>query len=73
MLRTIADFRHDVDSTITPRGRDVLDQLMPRLLAEVCPRRRADRAGAAAQLLLSIVTRTTYLERAAHHRARSAI
>ena len=39
MLRTIADFRHDVDKrTIGPRGRDVLDQLMPRLLAEVCPR-----------------------------------
>ncbi|MBC3377894.1 bifunctional [glutamate--ammonia ligase]-adenylyl-L-tyrosine phosphorylase/[glutamate--ammonia-ligase] adenylyltransferase [Serratia fonticola] len=64
MLRSIADFRHDVDKrTIGPRGRDVLDQLMPRLLAEVCS--RVDAATALTrltQLLLSIVTRTTYLE-----------
>ncbi|MFI8417191.1 bifunctional [glutamate--ammonia ligase]-adenylyl-L-tyrosine phosphorylase/[glutamate--ammonia-ligase] adenylyltransferase [Serratia sp. NPDC078593] len=64
MLRTIADFRHDVDKrTIGPRGRDVLDQLMPRLLVEVCPRSDAPTALARlTQLLLSIVTRTTYLE-----------
>ncbi|WP_426506378.1 bifunctional [glutamate--ammonia ligase]-adenylyl-L-tyrosine phosphorylase/[glutamate--ammonia-ligase] adenylyltransferase [Serratia proteamaculans] len=64
MLRTIAEFRHDVDKrTIGPRGRDVLDQLMPRLLAEVCPRQDAPTALLRlTQLLLSIVTRTTYLE-----------
>ncbi|MHC5176123.1 bifunctional [glutamate--ammonia ligase]-adenylyl-L-tyrosine phosphorylase/[glutamate--ammonia-ligase] adenylyltransferase [Serratia rhizosphaerae] len=64
MLRTLADFRQDVDKrTIGPRGREVLDQLMPRLLAEVCPRSDAPTALARlTQLLLSIVTRTTYLE-----------
>ncbi|CAM3300944.1 MULTISPECIES: bifunctional [glutamate--ammonia ligase]-adenylyl-L-tyrosine phosphorylase/[glutamate--ammonia-ligase] adenylyltransferase [Yersinia] len=63
-LSTLASFRHDVDKrTIGPRGRDKLDQLMPRLLAEVCPRRDADIAlSRLIQLLLSIVTRTTYLE-----------
>lgn len=64
ILRTIADFRHDVNKrTIGPRGRDVLDQLMPRLLAEVCLRQDAPMAlSRLIQLLLSIVTRTTYLE-----------
>ncbi|PVZ85152.1 bifunctional [glutamate--ammonia ligase]-adenylyl-L-tyrosine phosphorylase/[glutamate--ammonia-ligase] adenylyltransferase [Serratia sp. S1B] len=64
MLHTIAGFRHDVDKrTIGPRGRDVLDQLMPRLLAEVCPRHDVTTVLVRlSQLLLSIVTRTTYLE-----------
>lgn len=64
MLRTIAEFRHDMDKrTIGPRGRNVLDQLMPRLLAEVCPRNDAVTVLVRlTQLLLSIVTRTTYLE-----------
>ncbi|GAA3583585.1 bifunctional [glutamate--ammonia ligase]-adenylyl-L-tyrosine phosphorylase/[glutamate--ammonia-ligase] adenylyltransferase [Gibbsiella greigii] len=64
VLRIITDFRQDVGKrTIGPRGREVLDQLMPRLLAEVCPRSDAPTALARlAQLLLSIVTRTTYLE-----------
>lgn len=64
ILRSIAGFRHDVDKrTIGPRGRDVLDQLMPRLLAEVCSRVDAPTILARlTQLLLSIVTRTTYLE-----------
>lgn len=64
LLTTIYDFRHDVDKrTIGPRGREVLDQLMPRLFAEVCPRPDANIAlRRLVQLLLSIVTRTTYLE-----------
>lgn len=37
LLRAITDFRHDlVKRTIGPRGRDVLDHLMPMLLAGVC-------------------------------------
>ncbi|ENA1773425.1 bifunctional [glutamate--ammonia ligase]-adenylyl-L-tyrosine phosphorylase/[glutamate--ammonia-ligase] adenylyltransferase [Yersinia ruckeri] len=64
LLNLLTSFRHDVDKrTIGPRGRDKLDQLMPRLLAEVCPRSDADIAlSRLIQLLLSIVTRTTYLE-----------
>ncbi|MDA5544015.1 bifunctional [glutamate--ammonia ligase]-adenylyl-L-tyrosine phosphorylase/[glutamate--ammonia-ligase] adenylyltransferase [Yersinia rochesterensis] len=64
LLTTIHHFRHDVDKrTIGPRGREVLDQLMPRLFAEVCPRPDANVAlSRLIQLLLSIVTRTTYLE-----------
>lgn len=62
--RAVADFRHDVAKrTIGPRGRDVLDQLMPTLLAEVCAHPEADRILARlTPLLLGIVTRTTYLE-----------
>jgi [glutamine synthetase] adenylyltransferase / [glutamine synthetase]-adenylyl-L-tyrosine phosphorylase len=64
LLTTINHFRHDVDKrTIGPRGREVLDQLMPRLFAEVCLRPDANVAlSRLIQLLLSIVTRTTYLE-----------
>ncbi|MEY4921756.1 MAG: hypothetical protein RLY17_473 [Pseudomonadota bacterium] len=64
LLTTINNFRHDVDKrTIGPRGREVLDQLMPRLFAEVCPRPDANIAlSRLIQLLLRIVTRTTYLE-----------
>lgn len=64
LLQTINDFRQDVDKrTIGPRGRQALDQLMPRLLSEVCP--RDDAAVALSRLtplLLGVVTRTTYLE-----------
>ncbi|MEY4474619.1 MAG: hypothetical protein RL248_386 [Pseudomonadota bacterium] len=64
LLTTINNFRHDVAKrTIGPRGREVLDQLMPRLFAEVCPRPDANIAlSRLIQLLLRIVTRTTYLE-----------
>ncbi|MFJ5339233.1 bifunctional [glutamate--ammonia ligase]-adenylyl-L-tyrosine phosphorylase/[glutamate--ammonia-ligase] adenylyltransferase [Pectobacterium sp. CHL-2024] len=64
LMRTIVEFRHDVAKrTIGPRGRDVLDQLMPCLLAEVCARQEADTVlSRLTPLLLGIVTRTTYLE-----------
>lgn len=64
ILVTITQFRHDLDKrTIGPRGREVLDQLMPRLLASVCPRDDAATVLARlTQLLQKIVTRTTYLE-----------
>ncbi|WP_428944236.1 bifunctional [glutamate--ammonia ligase]-adenylyl-L-tyrosine phosphorylase/[glutamate--ammonia-ligase] adenylyltransferase [Pantoea sp. FN060301] len=64
LLRAITEFRQDVDKrTIGPRGRQALDQLMPRLLSEVCPREDAAvTLGRLTPLLLSVVTRTTYLE-----------
>ncbi|MGB9098673.1 bifunctional [glutamate--ammonia ligase]-adenylyl-L-tyrosine phosphorylase/[glutamate--ammonia-ligase] adenylyltransferase, partial [Erwinia sp.] len=64
LLQTINDFRQDVDKrTIGPRGRQALDQLMPRLLSEVCPRNDAAVAlSRLTPLLLGVVTRTTYLE-----------
>ncbi|MCG8707342.1 bifunctional [glutamate--ammonia ligase]-adenylyl-L-tyrosine phosphorylase/[glutamate--ammonia-ligase] adenylyltransferase [Brenneria sp. 4F2] len=64
LLREITDFHRDVAKrTIGPRGRDVLDQLMPNLLAEVCARQEADTIlSRLTPLLLGIVTRTTYLE-----------
>ncbi|MBF6636166.1 bifunctional [glutamate--ammonia ligase]-adenylyl-L-tyrosine phosphorylase/[glutamate--ammonia-ligase] adenylyltransferase [Rouxiella silvae] len=64
LLRTINDFRQDVDKrTIGPRGRDQLDQLMPRILAKVCTYKTADiLLQRLTLLLLNIVTRTTYIE-----------
>jgi glutamate-ammonia-ligase adenylyltransferase len=64
VLYQIADFRRDVDKrTIGPRGRDQLDLLMPRLLAQVCTYKNADvTLQRLMQLLLNIVTRTTYIE-----------
>ena len=64
LLREITDFRHDVDKrTIGPRGRQALDQLMPRLLSEVCPRDDAAiTLTRLTPLLLGVVTRSTYLE-----------
>lgn len=64
IIHGILMFRHDLNKrTIGPRGRDVLDALMPKLLAKVGE--RAD-AGQVVErltpLLLSIVSRTTYLE-----------
>ncbi|WP_413726541.1 bifunctional [glutamate--ammonia ligase]-adenylyl-L-tyrosine phosphorylase/[glutamate--ammonia-ligase] adenylyltransferase [Sodalis sp. RH16] len=64
LLEQLTGFRRDVAKrTIGPRGREVLDQLMPRLLGEICPRPDADMAfSRLAPILLSIVSRTTYLE-----------
>ncbi|CAM3798208.1 bifunctional [glutamate--ammonia ligase]-adenylyl-L-tyrosine phosphorylase/[glutamate--ammonia-ligase] adenylyltransferase [Xenorhabdus thuongxuanensis] len=64
MLDIMALFRRDVSKrTIGPRGRDVLDQLMPRLLAKIAARADADIVlERITSLLLSIVSRTTYLE-----------
>ncbi|PHM39849.1 glutamine-synthetase adenylyltransferase [Xenorhabdus mauleonii] len=64
MLDVIALFRQDISKrTIGPRGRDVLDQLMPRLLAKVGERKDANTVlERIIPLLLSIVSRTTYLE-----------
>ena len=64
LLRSINEFRQDVDKrTIGPRGRQALDQLMPRLLSEVVPRDDAVvTLGRLTPLLLGVVTRTTYLE-----------
>ncbi|MBW7982685.1 bifunctional [glutamate--ammonia ligase]-adenylyl-L-tyrosine phosphorylase/[glutamate--ammonia-ligase] adenylyltransferase [Enterobacillus tribolii] len=71
LARIIRDFRHDLDKrTIGPRGRDVLDQLMPTLLGEVSVREDAVRLlQRLTPLLLNIVTRTTYLELLAEYRA----
>ncbi len=64
VLRLIGEFRQDTDKrTIGPRGRQVLDQLMPRLLSEACSRNDAPLPlSRLLPLLLGIVTRTTYLE-----------
>ncbi len=61
VLTLIADFRKELDKrTIGPRGRQVLDHLMPHLLSDVCAREDAAvtllRITA---LLAGIVTRTT--------------
>lgn len=57
-------FRLDVGRrTIGPRGRQALDQLMPRLLSEVCPRKDAALLlNRLTPLLLGVLTRSTYLE-----------
>ena len=64
VLALIADFRKELDKrTIGPRGRQVLDQLMPRLLSDVCSRADAHvPLSRMTPLLVGIVTRTTYLE-----------
>lgn len=64
LLNAITAFRQDINRrTIGPRGRQALEQLMPRLLAEVCPREdAAETLNRLAPLLLSVVTRSTYLE-----------
>ncbi len=60
----VAMFRQDVSKrTIGPRGRDVLDQVMPRLLEKIGARKDASIVlTRITSLLLSIVSRTTYLE-----------
>ena len=64
LYSVLNNFRQDASRrTIGPRGRLALDQLMPRLLSEVCPREDADvLLGRLAPLLLGVLTRSTYLE-----------
>ena len=64
IIHGILMFRHDLNKrTIGPRGRDVLDDLMPKLLAKVGEREDAGQViERMTPLLLSIVSRTTYLE-----------
>ncbi|MCG7368107.1 bifunctional [glutamate--ammonia ligase]-adenylyl-L-tyrosine phosphorylase/[glutamate--ammonia-ligase] adenylyltransferase, partial [Pantoea sp. ACRSH] len=62
--RALDDFRQDISRrTIGPRGRMAIDQLMPRLLSEVCPRDDAAVTfSRLVPLLLGVLTRSTYLE-----------
>ncbi|MDU7869220.1 MAG: bifunctional [glutamate--ammonia ligase]-adenylyl-L-tyrosine phosphorylase/[glutamate--ammonia-ligase] adenylyltransferase, partial [Pantoea sp.] len=62
--QTLEAFRQDISRrTIGPRGRQALDQLMPRLLSEVCPRDDAAvTLSRLTPLLLGVLTRSTYLE-----------
>ncbi|MDU4391877.1 MAG: bifunctional [glutamate--ammonia ligase]-adenylyl-L-tyrosine phosphorylase/[glutamate--ammonia-ligase] adenylyltransferase, partial [Klebsiella michiganensis] len=64
VVALIADFRKELDKrTIGPRGRQVLDHLMPHLLADVCSRDDVPvPLSRLMPLLTGIVTRTTYLE-----------
>lgn len=62
--QTLQIFRQDIGKrTIGPRGRDVLDTLMPKLLAKICLQPQTlVTLQRVTPLLLSIVSRTTYLE-----------
>ncbi len=64
LLRVLRDFRQDVARrTIGPRGRLALDQLMPRLLSELCGSPQADETlHRLIPLLTGVLTRSTYLE-----------
>ncbi|MDR9889500.1 bifunctional [glutamate--ammonia ligase]-adenylyl-L-tyrosine phosphorylase/[glutamate--ammonia-ligase] adenylyltransferase [Pseudenterobacter timonensis] len=64
VVALIADFRKELDRrTIGPRGRQVLDHLMPHLLSDVCSRPDAPvPLSRLTPLLAGIITRTTYLE-----------
>ncbi|MGP3592680.1 bifunctional [glutamate--ammonia ligase]-adenylyl-L-tyrosine phosphorylase/[glutamate--ammonia-ligase] adenylyltransferase [Vagococcus sp. WN89Y] len=64
VVALIADFRKELARrTIGPRGRQVLDQLMPHLLSDVCSRDDAPvPLSRLTPLLTGIITRTTYLE-----------
>ncbi|WP_417315301.1 bifunctional [glutamate--ammonia ligase]-adenylyl-L-tyrosine phosphorylase/[glutamate--ammonia-ligase] adenylyltransferase [Enterobacter sp.] len=64
VVALIADFRLELNKrAIGPRGRQVLDHLMPHLLSDVCSRADAPVPLSRMMPLLSgIITRTTYLE-----------
>ncbi|WP_409429896.1 bifunctional [glutamate--ammonia ligase]-adenylyl-L-tyrosine phosphorylase/[glutamate--ammonia-ligase] adenylyltransferase [Pantoea sp.] len=64
LLSALNAFRLDVNKrTIGPRGRQALDQLMPRLLSEICPLpNAAETLNRLTPLLVGILTRSTYLE-----------
>lgn len=64
LLSSYGFFRQDLAKrTIGPRGREVLDQLMPKLIAKIYHRDDINRIlQRIILLLISIVSRTTYLE-----------
>ncbi|MEG1211131.1 MAG: bifunctional [glutamate--ammonia ligase]-adenylyl-L-tyrosine phosphorylase/[glutamate--ammonia-ligase] adenylyltransferase [Leclercia sp.] len=64
VVALIADFRMEMNKrAIGPRGRQVLDHLMPHLLSDVCSRADAPvPLSRLTPLLSGIITRTTYLE-----------
>ncbi|WP_312189021.1 bifunctional [glutamate--ammonia ligase]-adenylyl-L-tyrosine phosphorylase/[glutamate--ammonia-ligase] adenylyltransferase [Leclercia sp.] len=64
VVALIADFRLELNKrAIGPRGRQVLDHLMPHLLSDVCSRADAPvPLSRLTPLLSGIITRTTYLE-----------
>lgn len=64
LYHLISQFRDGISKrTIGVRGRDILDQLMPRVFALACEENeRLTILSRTLQLLLNIVSRTTYLE-----------
>lgn len=64
LLSSLQHFQHDIGrKTVGPRGRQALDQLMPVILAEVVPRTDAAATfSRLAEVLLSVASRSTYLE-----------
>ncbi len=64
LYQMLCQFRDDIGKrTIGVRGREILDQLMPRLLESVCNDRHALIVlSRILPLLVNIVSRTTYLE-----------
>ncbi|WGO83982.1 bifunctional [glutamate--ammonia ligase]-adenylyl-L-tyrosine phosphorylase/[glutamate--ammonia-ligase] adenylyltransferase [Arsenophonus apicola] len=64
IIKQLWPFRQDLAKrTIGPRGREVLDQLMPKLIAKIYHRDDINRIlQRIIPLLISIVSRTTYLE-----------
>ncbi|NUF26682.1 glutamate-ammonia-ligase adenylyltransferase [Gilliamella bombicola] len=64
IYQMLVQFRDDIGKrTIGVRGREILDQLMPRLLESVCSEKQATMVLARIlPLLVNIVSRTTYLE-----------
>lgn len=74
VVALIADFRLELNKrAIGPRGRQVLDHLMPHLLSDVCSRADAPvPLSRLTPLLSGIITRTTYLELLSEFRVRSS-
>ena len=64
LYQMLIQFRNDIGKrTIGVRGREILDQLMPRLLDAICNEQQAIMVfSRILPLLVNIVSRTTYLE-----------